>query len=366
MAKKKPARSESRIEEGLDLLQTFVAAHGPGEQEDEVRAKVRELWGAAGLDVLEDDAGNLYTRLGKPGGEGPRTVVMSHMDEIAMLVSGVDPDGRLRVTNLGGALAWKYGEGPVDILLPSDGTGEAKTLRAILSVGSTHTTVGALGELNGKRALTWDLVRLDTGFSAAELERMGIGVGCRAVVARERKKVERIGRGATARVGCFAFDDRAGLAILTLAARRLAKEKLSGEVYFGAVILEEGGMNGSVRLCRKLDPEVAVGVDTSPSVPESPLKLDGTPSVWIRERSATHSMREVARLDRAAAKARLNLQRAIYPTAASDAGAVRIAGLAGRAVTLGIPRDNSHGFEIAHPAVLANTARVLEAYLLSV
>lgn len=359
----KPRATSSRLETSLELLQAFVAAHGPGEQEDEVREFTRRLWSEAGLEVFEDDAGNLYARLGRPGAKGPRVAVMSHLDEIAMLVCGVEPTGRLKVTNLGRPLPWKYGEGPVDILLPSDGSGTTRTLRGILSFGSTHTTQGVLGELESKRALTWDLARIDTGLPPVELKRLGVGIGCRAVVSRERKRLERIGKGPTARVGCFAFDDRAGLAILTLAARELRDAKLPGEVYLGAVILEEGGMNGSVRLCRKLDPEVALGVDTSPSVPESPLELDGTPSVWIREQGATHSMREIARLDRAAAKAGLALQRAIYPAARSDAGAVRVAGLAGRAVTLGIPRDNSHGFEIAHPEVLVNTARVLETYL---
>ncbi|GMV78899.1 MAG: hypothetical protein AMXMBFR7_00830 [Planctomycetota bacterium] len=359
-------------DESIDLLQTLISAHGPGGQEDEVRCVVRGLWRAAGLEPVEDDGGNLYARLGKPGGSGPRLVLMSHLDEISMLVTAVEPDGRLRLTNLGGSLPWKYGEGPLDLLAPTDYAAAAKrddyrvpTVRGILSVGSTHTGVGPLGELKDKRALTWDLVRVETGYSKDELARRGIGVGCRAVVARERKKVERLGAGTgpRARVGCFIYDDRAGLAVLTLLARKLAKAKLPGEIYLGATMGEEGGLTGCTRLCRNLQPEVAVGVDTSPSVPESPLALDGTPALWMRERAATHSLREAARFDAAAARVKLKLQRAIYPSAASDAGAVLATGLAGRVLTFGLPRDNSHGFELAHPLLLGNAARVIEAYL---
>src|SRR5438128_49013 len=60
--------------------------------------------------------------------------VHAHKDEISMIVKRIDEDGVLRLDPLGGAHAWKYGEGPVEIL------GDRQTVPGILGVGSAHTT----------------------------------------------------------------------------------------------------------------------------------------------------------------------------------------------------------------------------------
>ena len=56
-------------------------------------------------------------------------------------------------------------------------------------------------------------------------------------------------------------------------------------------------------------------------------------------------------------------QSVLYDGAASDAAGIKRAGLAGRTVAFGFPRDNSHGFEIAHRDALKNVTQLLVAYL---
>jgi putative aminopeptidase FrvX len=53
----------------------------------------------------------------------------------------------------------------------------------------------------------------------------------------------------------------------------------------------------------------------------------------------------------------------VYSAAGSDAGRIKQAGLAGRTVAFGFPRDNSHGYEIAHADSLVNVTQLLVAYL---
>ena len=55
--------------------------------------------------------------------------------------------------------------------------------------------------------------------------------------------------------------------------------------------------------------------------------------------------------------------RALQRSGLGDAGRVKDAGLAGRTVTFGFARENSHGFEITHQDSLPNVAKLLIAYL---
>ena len=100
-----------------------------------MREAVAAHAGRLGCAFETDARGNLLLSL--PGAERvpekPDIVVMAHLDEIALLVVRVEGDGRLVVTNLGGAFPWKWGEGPVQILASE----EART--GILSFGGIHT-----------------------------------------------------------------------------------------------------------------------------------------------------------------------------------------------------------------------------------
>ena len=146
----------------LTLLSELIACHSPSGDESEIEAVLLREFQASGVAVWQDAASNIYAHL---EGEGPVVMVCAHKDEIGMIVSDIQADGRLKVENVGGSLAWKYGEGPVDVLCDN-----GDTLRAILSVGSTHTHTGPVAALREK-ALKWEHVTLYTGY-------MPEGTGC--------------------------------------------------------------------------------------------------------------------------------------------------------------------------------------------
>ena len=79
-----------------------------------------------------DYKGNVLVHLdGKSG--GPNVLVTAHMDEIALMITKIEDDGKIRVTAYGGVYTWKWGEGPVDILT------RYGALPGILSYGCIHT-----------------------------------------------------------------------------------------------------------------------------------------------------------------------------------------------------------------------------------
>jgi putative aminopeptidase FrvX len=327
---------------------------GPPGEEREVEAIVRREFEAAGVEVWQDGATNLYAHL---PGDGVKTMVCAHKDELGMIVTDIRADGRLKVTNIGGAMPWKYGEGPID-LIGDDG----QIVRGILSVGSTHVRSGILHELKSSRALTWDLVTVFTGLTPIQLAEQGIHVGSRAVVARERKQIQHLGDDY---IASYALDDRMGLVALIAGLKEMAQTTLPEgrpDLYFVASHGEEIGMLGAVRAARKLDPEIAIALDTSPVTDETPTILGPQPIIWYGE-AVFNTKTDSDTLLHLAAELGFGAQPIVYQAAGSDAGKIRQFGLADRTVAFGFPRDNSHGYEIAHADSLVNVTQLLVAYL---
>ncbi len=338
-------------DEMLDLLAELTACHSPPGDEAEIDVVIRREFESTGARTWQDGASNLCAHV---PGDGPRVMVCAHKDEIGMVVGRVREDGRLEVRNIGGSWPWKYGEGPVDVIA-DDGS----TVRGILSVGSVHTNTGPVHELKASRALTWDLVTVFTGMTPDELAAQGVHVGSRAVVARERKGIQRLGD----HVASFALDDRMGVVALVAALSEMAQAaEPQPDVTFVATHGEEIGMIGAVRAARLLEPDVCVALDTSPSAHGTHIVVDERPVVWYGEQSF-HDKKECDALVRLADELGSGAQPCLYAAAGSDAGRIKQEGLAGRTVCLGFARDNSHGFEIAHAQSLPNVTRLLVAYL---
>ena len=334
----------------LALLQELVSCHSPPGDESEIEPIIRREFEATGATVWQDAATNIYAHV---PGEGPTVMVAAHKDEIGMIVTHVLDNGRLKVRNIGGSFPWKYGEGPVDIL-----TDNGDTVRAILSVGSTHTRTGWISELRDKRALTWDLVTLYTGLTADEVQASGIHPGSRAVVARERKQIQHLGE----MIACYALDDRMGLVSLIAALQEVQDASLPLNLYFVAPSMEEVGLMGAIRAAKVLEPEIVIAIDTSPVTHDTQSVVSASPIVWYGE-AAYHLKRDCDTLLRLADELGFGAQPVVYDGSGSDAGGVKRTGMADRTVAFGFPRDNSHGYEIAHSDALVNVTRLLLAFL---
>ena len=334
----------------LDLLQELISCHAPPGDEAEIEPSIRREFEATGVNIWQDGATNLYAHV---AGDGPKVMVAAHKDEIGMIVTHVLPNGRLKVKNIGGSMPWKYGEGPIDILA-DDGS----VIRAILSVGSTHTRTGVMSELQNKRALTWDLLTVFTGMSAEEVKAKGIHPGSRAVVARERKQIQHLGD----YIASYALDDRMGLVSMIAALQTVADEKLPLDLYFVATTSEEIGLLGALRAANILKPDIVIALDTSPVTHDTPTEVSASPIIWYGERTFNNKS-DCDTLLRLADELGFGGQAVVYDGAASDAGGVKQLGLADRTMAFGFPRDNSHGYEIAHSDSLVNVADLLVAFL---
>jgi putative aminopeptidase FrvX len=200
-----------------DLLQRLLSAYGPGGQEDDVRAICRRELEPLVDELTVDPAGNLVGLLrGTGAADTPVVRVMAHMDELSMIVKRVQPDGTLRLSQLGTMYPGNFGLGPLTVL------GDAEQLTAVLLLGSEHTTretaqVWQTKPDAGDRAMQWDDVYAFTGRTAEELDAAGVHPGTRVCVHHSRRTLVEFGDF----VGSYFLDDRAALTALVSAARRL-------------------------------------------------------------------------------------------------------------------------------------------------
>jgi len=334
----------------LNLLQELLNCHAPPGDEAEIDKLILSEFKQTSAEVSQDGAGNIYAHI---AGDGPRVMVAAHKDEIGMVITNLHDNGRLAVQNIGGSIPWKYGEGAVDILC-----GDGTILRAILSVGGVHTLTGPVPELINNRALKWDDMTLFTGLSKSEMIAKGIHAGTRAVVARERKQLQHIGDF----IASYALDNRMGVVSIILALRQLHDAKLPLDLTIVATTQEEVGLIGATYAAQVLRPDIAIALDTSPVVHGVPAVMDERPIIWYKE-AVYHNKAECDALLRIADELGFGAQPILYNRAASDAGGIKRAGLASRTVAFGYPRDNSHGYEIAHQDCLLNVTQLLVEYL---
>jgi putative aminopeptidase FrvX len=296
-----------------------------------------------------DPARNVIVRLPGQEPEAPLFVFAAHMDEIGMVITNIESNGNLRVTRSGGLHPWKLGEGPLEIF------GDHETIQGILSMGSTHTPKAA------EQSVTWEDVRVITGLSPEQLKEAGVRPGTALLPTRERRGPVIFGDEADPLVGAWTFDDRMGCVTLLRLLEDLKNNALTPNhpTIIAFTTREEIGGHGAKYLARSTNPEVFVSVDGSPIPPGSPLKIDGRPGIWSKDRIAQYDQELIRAFSEAALNAGTELQAAVYEGAASDASLVSYALGVPKIVCIGHVRENSHGYEVARLSVFDNLLNTL-------
>ena len=331
----------------IDLLQEFIALPGPPGSEGPIREAVARHVASLGLDSEADAKGNLIVRLG----DHPRVVVTAHLDEIALMVRAVESDGRVVVAPMGGIFPWKLGEIPVRFLLPG-----GATLDGVLSFGSIHTESALSDAAKAKTAaLTWPMTRVLTGRSAEELAEAGVRPGTRVVIHPAWRGLVRLGPLVAGRF----LDDRADLVAWLLALERLGPERR--DVAFAATAAEEVGGEGATWFLRQSPAEVCVALELSPNVPDAPVAIDERIGIWTTDGYSSMSADDGELVAAVADELGQSLQWQALSRGGSDASCAASKGFCARPITLGLPMDNSHGFETMHPAAMARLGELTAA-----
>ncbi|HLJ54058.1 MAG TPA: M20/M25/M40 family metallo-hydrolase [Chthonomonadaceae bacterium] len=343
------------METSTNLVRWLIGLAGPSGEERAVTSALRERIAALGLEPETDPKGNLLLTL--PGDPKlPHVVVTAHLDEIALIITGIDDDGKIRVQPIGGTYTWKWGEGPVEILT------RGGPLIAVLSYGGIHTNhEKSVVEQARHNPLPWTAAYLFTGMSAAQLKLAGVRTGLRVVMARSRRALLEFGEF----VAGYFLDDRADLAAWLLAIQALhggLPERLP-TVTFAATTSEEVGAEGALYLLRTRPADICVALEIGPKTPDADFPIDASPTIWVRDGYAAMEAIDGELLADCCEELAIEPHWQYLSRGGSDASCAASKGITARAVTLGLPVENSHGYEIMHRDAPGEMVRLLLAYL---
>jgi putative aminopeptidase FrvX len=163
----------------------------------------------------------------------------------------------------------------------------------------------------------------------------------------------------------YALDNRAPITAVLEAVRLPGEgEGPKHPVFLVFTREEELGSGTAGHAARNLPGSLSIAVDVAPVSPEEyGNEVDPYPVIGYRDDYVVYT-RAVA--DRLVAHA-LNLGMlpgiGIYENYSSDSSAAKRLGTTAQAALIGIPMENTHGYEIIHAGAIENTAALLAAFL---
>jgi putative aminopeptidase FrvX len=166
----------------------------------------------------------------------------------------------------------------------------------------------------------------------------------RVALGRERRIVQEIGPF----IASYFLDDRADLVAWLLTLETLKQRGYAGDALFAATTSEEVGGEGALYLMHRLQPEVCIALEIGPSVPESPFMPDAEPTIWVNDSFSSLASGDMTLLEGLCRELGQQPHWQALSRGGSDASCAASKGLCARPITLGLPVENSHGFEIMH------------------
>jgi putative aminopeptidase FrvX len=314
-------------------LAELTALHAPSGAEQPVIARLRDLFAPLVDKVAVDHMGNL-TAMREGPQDTPHIVVSAHADEIGAMVASIEPDGFLRLLPLGGVQP-RLLEG-----------------RAVW-VGGRPGVIGARsGHLTPKsehgQGVSMTDLYVDLGVDdAAAVEALGVGIGDPVVVISELRDL------AGTRVAGKGIDNRASCVVLLHLLRRLHRQTLPSGLTALVTVQEEVGLRGATAAFTRLQPDLAIVVDTFPAAgtPDTrgmayAARIGGGVLITPASSSAAFGFllpRAVQRvMIEAARRAGMPYQLAVTSGGVTDATAAHLAAGGIATLEVKIPRRYSH------------------------
>lgn len=255
--------------------------------------------------------------LARSGGTGKKLLLVAHADELCYMVTNIDENGFLFLAN---GQAWM----------------RTYNIRNWFTVGSKVRVMARSGEIPGYIAsatghittllfkepseLTWGDFWVDTGLSRDELLARGVTPGTRVIwdATTEMYGPNVVGK---------ALDDRAPLAIITEALRRVPVDERAWNVTLAASVQEEIGLIGAYAIGAYepggFDAAIAVEIGLSGDIPtinsnHMALKLGAGPVLIHKDAMVHYDYALTAALERAAAEAGIAIQHSVFGSFGSD------------------------------------------------
>jgi endoglucanase len=244
--------------DSVKILTELTAATGVSGNETGVAGAVREHFKKFTDTVFTDRLGNVFAKVGEGG---PVVLICAHMDEIGMMVDGIEENGMLRICSVAGVDP-RVLPGSMVVVHAREGK-----LRGAVGALPPHL-LGPDREATSAYKIS-DLL-VDTGLPASEVKAQ-VSIGD-FVTFDQLPPVQLRNR----RIAGKSFDDRALVVCELLAMEKLAKRKLACTAIFCATVQEERGSFGALTAAYGIDPDLAIAMDVTHAPTPGADSLDTT------------------------------------------------------------------------------------------
>ncbi len=278
-------------------------------------------------------------------------LLMAHTDTLGAMVSGITPEGRLKLTPLGG-LNPNNTEAENCRILTRKGTVYTGTFQ--LSNASIHVN----GEFNEKKRSydTMEVLVDEPVENAEDVKKLGIMTG--DIVCFDPRTVVTPSGYIKSRF----LDDKLSTAILLGYARYLKEENISPSrtIYQHITVFEEVGHGACASIPEGVKELLSVDMGC---VGEGLTCTERQVSICSKDSHGPYHYDVVSGLIDAAERAGVDYAVDVYPYYGSDADAALGAGIDARHGLIGPGVYASHGYERSHRDGVANTFSLLKSYL---
>lgn len=321
-------------------LTTLLSVYGPSGLEGGVAEQVKKLLAGYVDSARTDTMGNLIvTKNGQEGGK--RIMLAAHMDHIGLIVTDVEEEGFLRVTNVGG-------------LTPQGVRG-----RHVVFAGGIHGICMCQPVKNGEPTMNDVFIDIGAKDRQEALRRVHYGDVC--VFAPE---IFDLG---DSKVAAPAMDDRCACAVLVELLQGLKKPKNTVVGVF--TVQEEVGCRGSMTAAYAEKPDLGVAIDVTawgdtPEVKAPAVKLGEGAAIKVMDRNmvATPVVRQG--LLKAAEIAGVKAQHEILAFGGTDGGSIQRSRGGVPTGTVSIPCRYVHSAtEVIDLNDLDGAVKILNAYV---
>jgi tetrahedral aminopeptidase len=241
--------------ETATLLRQLAEARGPSGYETEIREAVGRLFREHAHEVRVDALGNCVAlhrgaapeapaAQAGPGIPRPSLMIAGHMDEIALMVSGIEK-GFLRIAQIGGF-------DPRVLLGQEVVVSGSRAIPGLVVSVPPHFTDPA----DREKPVPLDKLFVDVGLPQGEVESL-VHVGDVVTLAARWSSL------AHGYAACKSMDDRTAVAAMVLCMEELSRRTHEWDVYAVATVQEETTMAGAVTGSYGIDPAAAIVIDVT-------------------------------------------------------------------------------------------------------
>lgn len=243
-----------------EILRKLCNSHGISGYENEIRDIIREEIKNYVDEIRIDALGNIIA-IKKGSDDYPSVMLAAHMDEIGLMVKGIDKNGFIKFLKFGG---W------FDATLLNSRVvlhGEKGKIYGVIGSKPPHL----MKEEERKKSIKAEDMFIDIGAkSKEEVEKAGIRIGSPITLDVEMKEL------LNKRITGKALDDRVGIAMMLEAIKRTKSE---ATIYAVGTVQEEVGLKGARTSAFGLSPDLALICEVAiandhPGTEEKGIEID--------------------------------------------------------------------------------------------